>query len=152
MELKRVKEYKSPEYPTAEESKNKILMMMVRSRKISLGVAVMCLLCNCSLAEERSFSGYFPVDYQYRKPTLLDSLGEAISLPLIMLWGGIITLILTLIFSIRIGIKYRKCEKEEDKKRLEKILISCICIGIAMSILFFIGRIFINFYIKFILP
>ena len=41
MELKRVNEYKSPEYPTTEESKNKILMMMVRSGKISLGVAVM---------------------------------------------------------------------------------------------------------------
>ena len=51
MELKAMKEYKNPEYPTAEESKNRVLMMMVRTGKISLGVAVMCLLCNSSLAQ-----------------------------------------------------------------------------------------------------
>lgn len=117
MELKAIKEYKSPEYPTVEESKNRILMMMVRTGKISLGVAVMCLLCNCSLAS------IFPPRLDGLQPYYSVEVIDPPILALLLLFcslGSAISLFLTIFFLIKNHKLYKLCEDSKEKELLKK--------------------------------
>ena len=123
MELKAVREYEKPECPTMEENKNRVLLMMVRTGKISLGVAVMCLLCNCSLANEVHTTG-----------EMVDSVEDLG--PVVAFWckiGIIFSVVVTLILGLINYKNYKKCEDIEEKERLRKrknkifIVGGCIC-------------------------
>ena len=137
MELKAVKEYKSPEYPTMEESKNRILMMMVRTGKISLGVAVMCLLCNCSCA---TTFATFPVD-PLAGDVAIDvvpieniGLGWGYHLKDICLLVLVIVSLITIVLSIINDKKYKNCSDENKKEELHKKRNKTFIVGLVISI------------------
>lgn len=124
MELKAIKEYKNPEYPTTEESKNRILIMMVRSGKISLGMAIMCLLCNCSFASfEQSierYAGFNPVEINLIE---IQPIGPDVYavISAVFFLGIIVAVLCTMFFTIKIFKQYKKCEDIEEKERLRKM-------------------------------
>lgn len=140
MELKAIKEYKSPEYPTTEESKNKILMMMARSGKISLGVAVMCLLCNCSFAYSASsiIAGLEPVGDIGGIIEVESSIYLFVKTTCII--GIIISVLVTIFFSIKSTKEYKNCEdvkKEKLRKNRNETIINCI-VNICIFYLFIV--------------
>lgn len=122
MELKAMEEYKSPEYPTTNESKNKALMMMVRTGKISLGVAVMCLLCNCSWANVYEFLPSIYVG-ELENDGLVEDLGRISTYGFgrtACLVGIIVSALVTIFLAVKSTRKYKICEDIEEKHRLLK--------------------------------
>lgn len=134
MELKAVCDYEKPEYLTEEENKNKWLMLMLRTGKISLGVAVMFLLVNCSFANQFS-------NYEGFQGGIAYELEASSDYNLIEYWiilVSIISLVVTVVLGIVIYKKYKKCEDLEEKEGFKKLKNKIFIIGSIICLLFVI--------------
>ena len=131
MELKAVNEYKAPEYSTYEESRNKILRLMMNCKKVSVGVLVMFFLCSNAMAENAISIPTMPGGLEMEP--IPDSLFAFINIIDISkyVFGAVAVamLICVYILTIKMG---KSAEEEVRSKYKKKIKITLIGFAISM--------------------
>lgn len=149
MELKAVNEYKAPEYSTCEESKNKVLRLIMSCKKISIGVLAMFLLCSSSMA---AVPPSLPVNDEIggciRTPSIEDvSLTYySVSIVITAIVYLLYVIMCTIIFNSKINRNQDEEEKNKKRKKRNKLLliggivafvIPLLAVGVA-AILYFL--------------
>ena len=133
MELKAVDEYKAPEYSTCEESKNKVLRLMMNCKKVSLGVLAMFLLCSNAMADIplSSFTEYSGPMVSVEIPITF----KIMSLLIYYLEFVGISSIIGIIYATVSIIKIKKSEDANNKKKIRKRIIIALAITFLLPVL-----------------
>lgn len=132
MELKAVNEYKTPEYSTSDESKNKVFRFIMNCKKVSVGVLAMLLICNKTAAVTE-------LAVTELAGTVLEGPGPFPTLVRgIVAMFQLISYLISAILIVYTGIIFVKNIKQENadkKQKIKKRGIICIIVAILLPIL-----------------